>query len=121
GCGGEGRGGGSGGVGVDGGDRVMAELAKAGLSMRDVTQQLLDDGIKLFKDAFDELLKAVEAKKPEPERAKSKINRLSYSMPEPLKASVTATIEDWRNNNKVVRLWKRDPSLWTNDEESKWM
>lgn len=106
---------------VDAADRVMSNLARAGISMRDVTQQLLDDGIKLFKDAFDELLKAVEAKKSEPQKAKSKINRLSYSVPEPLKAAVTATIEDWRANNKVARLWKRDSSLWTSNDESKWM
>ncbi|MCI0350380.1 MAG: bifunctional transaldolase/phosoglucose isomerase [Acidobacteriales bacterium] len=102
-------------------DRVMANLEKAGIAMSDVTRQLLDDGIKLFKDAFDELLKAVEAKKAEPNKAKSKINRLGYTLPEPLKARVAAAIEDWRSNNKVARLWKRDPSLWTNDEEAKWM
>ena len=106
---------------VDVADRVMGNLAKAGISMREVTQQLLDDGIKLFKEAFDELLKAVEAKKSEPQKAKSKINRLSYSLPEALKAAVAASIEDWRANNKVARLWKRDASLWTGNDEAKWM
>ena len=51
-------------------DKVMNELAKAGIAMTAVTRQLLDDAIKLFKDAFDELLKAVELKQGEPGKAK---------------------------------------------------
>lgn len=102
-------------------DQVMANLGKAGISMREVTDQLLDEGIKLFKDAFDELLNSVEAKKAEPEKAKAKINRLTYSLPAPLKAEVEKTLEDWRANGKVSRLWKRDATLWTGNDEANWM
>jgi transaldolase / glucose-6-phosphate isomerase len=38
---------------------VMASLPKAGISMKDVTDKLVDDGVKLFADAFDKLLAAV--------------------------------------------------------------
>ena len=34
---------------------------------------------------------------------------------------VKATIEDWKKNDKVKRLWARDASLWTNTDESKWL
>lgn len=102
-------------------DQVMVDLAKAGISMREVTDQLLEEGIKLFKDAFDELLNSVEAKKAEPEKAKAKINRLTYSLPAPLKFEVEKTLEDWRVNGKVARLWKRDAKLWTGNDEANWM
>ena len=36
----------------------MANLAKAGISMKEVTDQLLHDGVKLFADAFTTLLAA---------------------------------------------------------------
>ena len=41
-------------------DRVMQTTAKLGISMREVTDKLTDDGVKQFADAFDKLLKAVE-------------------------------------------------------------
>ncbi|MGZ4896357.1 MAG: transaldolase [Candidatus Angelobacter sp.] len=44
-------------------DTVMTNLEKAGISMQKVTDQLLDDAIKLFADAFQKLLSAVEQKK----------------------------------------------------------
>jgi glucose-6-phosphate isomerase len=34
---------------------------------------------------------------------------------------VRATLEDWKANNKVQRLWARDASLWTNTDEAKWL
>jgi transaldolase/glucose-6-phosphate isomerase len=39
--------------------KVMSDLAKAGVSMKEVTDKLTADGVKLFADAFDKLLAAV--------------------------------------------------------------
>jgi transaldolase len=43
---------------VDGAAKTMADLAKAGISMKEVTDKLLVDGVKLFADAFAQLLAA---------------------------------------------------------------
>ena len=40
--------------------KVMDDLAKAGISMKEVTDKLTTDGVKLFADAFNKLLAAVE-------------------------------------------------------------
>ncbi len=40
--------------------KVMDDLAKSGISIKEVTDKLTDDGVKLFADAFDKLLAAVE-------------------------------------------------------------
>ena len=40
--------------------KVMDDLARAGISMKEVTDKLTSDGVKLFADAFDKLLAAVE-------------------------------------------------------------
>jgi len=43
---------------VPGAAKVMENLAKAGISMKEVTDKLLVDGVKLFADAFKTLLDA---------------------------------------------------------------
>ncbi|MGD0619339.1 MAG: bifunctional transaldolase/phosoglucose isomerase, partial [Bryobacteraceae bacterium] len=35
--------------------------------------------------------------------------------------AVNATISDWGSNGKVKRLWDGDATLWTNDDEAKWL
>jgi transaldolase len=40
--------------------QVMDTLPKVGISMKEVTDKLTDDGVKLFSEAFDKLLKAIE-------------------------------------------------------------
>jgi transaldolase / glucose-6-phosphate isomerase len=45
---------------ISGAQKTMDNLAKAGISMKDVTDKLTDDGVKLFADAFEKLLAAVE-------------------------------------------------------------
>jgi len=44
---------------VAGAAKTMDDLARAGISMKEVTDKLTDDGVKLFADAFDKLLAAV--------------------------------------------------------------
>jgi transaldolase/transaldolase/glucose-6-phosphate isomerase len=44
-------------------DATMTNLEKAGISMKKVTDQLLEEAIKLFADSFHKLLSAVEQKK----------------------------------------------------------
>jgi transaldolase/glucose-6-phosphate isomerase len=38
----------------------MATLATVGISIDEVTDKLTDDGVRLFAEAFDKLLEAVE-------------------------------------------------------------
>ena len=45
---------------IPGAQKTMADLERAGISMKQVTDKLTDDGVKLFADAFDKLLKSVE-------------------------------------------------------------
>jgi transaldolase / glucose-6-phosphate isomerase len=45
---------------VAGAQKTMDDLAKGGISMKEVTDKLTDDGVKLFADAFGKLLAAVE-------------------------------------------------------------
>ena len=48
---------------VDTAVETMARLEQAHISMDEVTEQLLEQGVKLFADAFDKLLAAIEGKR----------------------------------------------------------
>jgi transaldolase/glucose-6-phosphate isomerase len=45
---------------VEDANRTMETAAKLGISMKEVTDKLTDDGVRLFAEAFDKLLQAVE-------------------------------------------------------------
>ncbi|MFZ0815666.1 MAG: bifunctional transaldolase/phosoglucose isomerase [Candidatus Sulfotelmatobacter sp.] len=49
------------------------------------------------------------------------MSRLKSSLPENLAANVKATTADWQSGGKMQRLWQRDASLWTGDDEASWL
>lgn len=102
-------------------DRTMNELAAVGISMQEATEKLLEEGIELFSEAFKKLMGAIEQKKIDPAGAKPKVRRQFYEFPKSMQQAVEAALNDWQQNGKVARLWKCDKSLWTNDDEDKWM
>ena len=102
-------------------DKTMSDLAKAGISMREVTDKLLVEAIQLFDEAFDKLIAAVDQKKTKPEQVKPKIDQQTCQLPAPLQQAVDATLKDWQANDKMGRLWKGDTALWTSDDEDKWL
>ncbi|MCI0407996.1 MAG: bifunctional transaldolase/phosoglucose isomerase, partial [Acidobacteria bacterium] len=54
-------------------------------------------------------------------RAGAAAGRQTYSLPEPAAAAVKRSLQEWRANGKVRRLWARDASLWTGSDESSWL
>jgi transaldolase len=48
--------------GVDEADAVMRKLEQSGISMKAITDQLVDDGVKAFSESFSDLLSAVEGR-----------------------------------------------------------
>jgi transaldolase/glucose-6-phosphate isomerase len=47
------------------------------------------------------------------------IARLTYTLPQPLAATVTRSLADWQH--RITRLWGRDASLWSGRDEAKWL
>ncbi len=105
--------------GVEDARITMETLARLGISMQEVTDKLLVDGVRLFDDAFKKLLAAIETKrnsfKP------PQINRMTYSLPENLKKKVHEVLADWNERGKVHSLWARDASLWSGQDEANWL
>jgi transaldolase/glucose-6-phosphate isomerase len=105
--------------GVEEAKQVMQDLASVGISIDQITDKLTDDGVRLFEEAFDKLLAAVE--KSTQGATTPKISQQTCKLPAQLTKDVAQAINDWRAAGKVRRLWQRDASLWTNTDESQWL
>jgi len=98
---------------------VMDALPKASVSIDAVTSKLVEDGVRLFADAADQLYAAVQKKRRTV--LGSKLNTMTYKLPEESQKDVQAALEDWRKEGKVRRLWSADASLWTEADEANWL
>ena len=104
---------------VDGANQVMKTVAALGISMKEITDKLTDDGVRLFVEAFDKLLEAVE--KNTKSEITPKVGKQTYKLPDNLTNAVKTNIDDWRATGKVRCLWQGDASLWTNTDEANWL
>ena len=85
---------------ADAGDAIK-QLESAGISMDVVTQELEDEGVKAFADAFKQLLDTIES------RRKSAASSLG-----PIADSVSKQIAQLEADSVPARIWKHDPFLW---------
>ncbi|HXM98276.1 MAG TPA: bifunctional transaldolase/phosoglucose isomerase [Candidatus Dormibacteraeota bacterium] len=49
------------------------------------------------------------------------IDGQSYRLPEDLANAVNGSLEEWKKENKVERLWQKDATLWTGTDEGNWL
>ena len=104
---------------VDGAREIMLTVKRLGLDLEGVTLALVDDGVKSFAKAADDLLGAVAAKRNT--MLGDTLAAVSPTLPEPLAKAVDACLEEWREHGKVRQLWARDAGLWTGGPEAKWL
>jgi transaldolase/glucose-6-phosphate isomerase len=97
---------------------ILRILSDADVSLDNATDKLLSDGLMLFVEAFDKLLAAVENAG---RSVKPSVGLQSPSLPDELDKNVNSILDDWHENNKVQRLWARDPWLWTGMDEARWL
>jgi len=105
--------------GIEDADRVMAALAGSGIDIDEVTDTLLDDGVRLFAEPFEKLLATVG--KARRQAISARINYETWSLPAGLEVKVKGTLREWQEEGKVRRLWARDATLWTGGDEAKWL
>jgi transaldolase / glucose-6-phosphate isomerase len=100
-------------------EQRMAALAQAGISLDAVTDQLVNEGVQLFANAFDELLGAVSRKRAT--LLGAKLNGQNLTLPSDLEKPVSESLESWRRDGNVRRLWAGDARLWSGSDEAKWL
>ncbi len=91
--------------GLDESKSQLAELESAGVSMNQVTDELEEEGVKSFADAFKVLLDVVD------ERRKSAVSSIN-----PLADSVAKRLSTLEADSVAARVWSHDPTLWADDE-----
>ncbi|MGA8899233.1 bifunctional transaldolase/phosoglucose isomerase, partial [Bradyrhizobium sp.] len=99
---------------------VLAELEEHGVSLKEVTDDLVKEGVQQFADAFDKLFGTIAKRRRmllEGERAYLEIAPGSSEM----KGAVDAEMEVWRDDGRIRRLWAGDKSLWAGIDEDKWV
>ena len=90
---------------LDAARRTIERLDELGISLPEVTDRLLEDGLRLFGQAFDTLLAAVIA--PRHARCRPVADRQRSCLPSDLSTLVDEAVEDWQHHGKVKRLWAR--------------
>jgi transaldolase/glucose-6-phosphate isomerase len=98
---------------------ALDTLAKEGVSLDEVTEALLREGVEKFIEAQRKLLASVEQSVLAPSEPPAPA--LSCSLPAKLAERVDAAIDEWREAGKVARLWAHDPTLWTGGDEADWL
>ena len=100
-------------------EHTLAELEQTGISLDEITADLVEDGVKLFADAADKLLGAVAHKRAAVLGAG--LDRQQMALDDGIGKAVDKAAEEWRASAKVRRLWQRDKSVWTGRDEDKWL
>jgi transaldolase / glucose-6-phosphate isomerase len=104
---------------VEAAKNVLAELEKSGISLDAITTELVKDGVKLFADAADKLYGAVANKRAAVLGAG--IDRQKLALGASIGKAVEKSTEEWRASAKIRRLWQKDNSVWTGEDEHKWL
>ncbi len=84
-------------------EKMMATLARSGISIDAVTTKLVGEGVQLFADAFDQLLGAVARKRAV--LLGEKLDSLTFKLPAELDKMVTAQLE------VVAARWDHTPAV----------
>jgi transaldolase/glucose-6-phosphate isomerase len=83
---------------------TLAQLETLGISMDVVTQELEDEGVKSFADAFTQLLAAVDERR---NNAASSLGKLA--------GPVSKRMTQLEADSVPARIWEHDPTLWADD------
>lgn len=49
------------------------------------------------------------------------LNSYTYALPEKLENAVQIKLDEWKSSDKISKIWAKDASVWTNEDEAKWL
>ena len=93
---------------LDGATKAFSDLEVVGISMQKVTQELEEEGVKTFSEAYDSLLASVKL------RREDALIELG-----PLAKPVSIRVTQLQSDDFLKRFYSKDASLWTNDPKAK--
>ncbi|MEK8091156.1 bifunctional transaldolase/phosoglucose isomerase [Methylocystis sp. IM3] len=99
---------------------LLADLQRSGISLEEVTEELVKDGVRQFADAFDKLFVSIARRRRRLVDGEEPRQSFSLGSTE-LRAAFDAEIDAWRVEGRIRRLWDGDASLWTGKDEGEWL
>ena len=101
---------------LDGARATIAKLAELGIDLKQVTQQLQDEGVAQFMASFDTMTGSITAKQAAItsgvlDRMKSELGGYSDD--------VKAALKKMEGDSWIRRIWRKDATLWKDDEAHK--
>ena len=104
---------------IAGAERELGALAAAGISLDQVTEKLVGEGLDLFAESFDKLLGAVTRKRAA--LLGDRLDSQTITLPPDLDRAFRTLCDDWRAAGTTRALWARDARVWSNQDEAKWL
>jgi transaldolase/glucose-6-phosphate isomerase len=98
---------------LDRADAVLTRLAEVGIDLDDVTETLQERGVEKFSNPFDDLMDTLALKREE----------IRNERPDPVsfhlgghEDRVVERLHAWQNDDFACRMWRRDPTLWAEED-----
>lgn len=95
---------------------VLSRLTELGIDLGQVTQQLEEEGVQKFNEAYDKLMKALSDKREE--ALQQPLDSQSVHLPSNLQQAVQERVARLTRDDFGGRLWRRDASLWKCDPDN---
>jgi transaldolase/glucose-6-phosphate isomerase len=97
-------------VGKEAVQQALTELENAGIDMKDVTDKLLRDGVRLFEVAMEKLIAGVESKREAVITGRP--TTFESLIPDELEPAIAARVNKAVEEQVARRVWQKDESLW---------
>ncbi len=97
---------------VDEAERVIESIESLGISLREITERLQEDGVRAFAGSYDELLMTIDAKRTDMEAG---MTAPAYYSANAFEDKCTARMKSWETEHFGARVWEKDYTLWSRE------
>ncbi|MGB7623340.1 MAG: bifunctional transaldolase/phosoglucose isomerase [Terriglobia bacterium] len=98
---------------LEGARMHQTQLGTLGINLNRVTEELLEEGVRLFAQSYESLMHVIEEKR---ERLQGgKIDRQAFSLGS-LQSGVDQAVHELQAKDATRRLWMKDATLWKSEE-----
>jgi transaldolase/glucose-6-phosphate isomerase len=99
---------------IEGARKTISKLSELGIDLKQVTQQLQDEGVAQFMDSFGTLTGSITSK--QAAITSGVLERTTASLGS-YADDVQAALKRAESESWIRRIWRKDASLWKSDEE----
>lgn len=92
----------------------LEKLESLGVSLDRITDELLDEGVKKFADAFASLLDTIEARKAGSDGKEQTQTTWTFALGDSEEA-VNQALVNLRDHDVLPRIWQKDYTLWSDE------